>query len=151
VGESATALVVLDEVDKAADLTRNSPPVQSALLPLLDREEARRWRDNYLQVECDLSSLLWVMTCNDLTWLSVALRSRLRIVEIRHPSQSELYSVVDCAVRDLEAEWRLPPGVLKGMPISALLPRGLSSLRDLQRGVARAASLWINSTSTERH
>jgi hypothetical protein len=52
---------------------------------------------------------------------------------------------------DLETEWRLPPGVLKGMPISALLPRRLSSLRDLQRGVARAASLWINSTSTERH
>lgn len=150
-GESATALVVLDEVDKAADLTRNSPPVQSALLPLLDREEARRWRDNYLQVECDLTCLLWVLTCNDLTWLSAALRSRVSIVEIQRPSRSELYSVVDYAVMDLEAEWRLPPGVLKGMPISALLPRHLSSLRDLQRGVARAASLWINSARTERH
>jgi hypothetical protein len=150
-GESATALVVLDEIDKAADLTRNSPPVQSALLPLLDREEARRWRDNYLQVECDLSCLIWVLTCNDVTWMSAALRSRLNIIDMRRPSRSELYSVVDCAVMDLEAEWRLPPGVLKGMPISALLPRRLSSLRDLQRGVARAASLWINSTSTERH
>jgi len=148
---NATALVVLDDVDKAADLTRNSPPLQNALLSLFDQEEARRWRDSFLQVECDLSPLLWVLTCNDITWLSAALRSRLNIHEIRRPTRSELYGVVDLAVRDLESEWRLPSGVLKGAAIAELLPARMSSLRDLKKGIASAVSMWIEATGRCRH
>lgn len=96
-----TTLVILDAVDKAANLTHRSLSVESRLLPVLDPEEAWRWRDGYLQVECDLRSPQWIMTCNDSTWLSAAFRSRVRILEVRRPTSAELRGAVDLAVRDL--------------------------------------------------
>jgi hypothetical protein len=115
-GGRATVLVIVDEVDKRGDLSRNNPPVEGALLPLLEPEEARRWRDGFLQVECDLRCLQWVMTCNDTTWLSAAFLSRVRVYEIRRPTRAELRSVVDFAVRDVETEWGLPAGVFSFNP-----------------------------------
>ncbi len=143
----ATALIVLDEVDKAGELNRNNLAVESALLPLLDPEEARRWRDGFLQVECDLRCLQWVMTCNDTTWLSSALRSRVRIFEIRRPSSAELHGVVGFAVRDIEAEWGLPAGAFLGVPLAQMLPARLSSLRELRQAVSRAVAAWVNTTA----
>jgi len=143
----ATVLVVVDEVDKRGDLSRNSPPVESALLPLLDPEEARRWRDGCLQVECDLRCLQWVMTCNDTTWLSNALLSRVRVYEVRRPTNAELRSVVDFALRDVETEWGLPAGVFKGVPVAQMLPGRMTSLRELRKAVSRAVAAWVRVTA----
>jgi len=143
-GGRATTLVVLDEVDKSGDLTRNSRPVESALLPLLEPEEARRWRDGFLQVECDLRCLQWVMTCNDITWLSSAFRSRVRIHEVRQPTSAELQGVIDFAVRDLEVEWGLPAGAFVGVPVARMLPGRISSLRDLRKAVSRVVTAWVS-------
>jgi hypothetical protein len=97
----------------------------------VESEEARRWRDGFLQVECDLRCLQWLMTCNDVTWLSAAFRSRVRIYHIRRPTSTELRRVVEFALRDLEAEWGLPAGAFGGAPIAQMWPSHLSSLRQL--------------------
>jgi hypothetical protein len=141
-GGRATTLVILDEVDKPASLANNSPPVERVLLPLLEPEEARRWRDGCLQVECDLTCLQRVMTCNDTTWLSSALKSRVRIHELRRPTGAELRGAIDFTVRDLELEWGLPDGAFAGVPIERMLPRRISSLRDLRKAVNRAITAW---------
>lgn len=140
----ASVLMCFDELDKAADMTRNSPSVQAALLSLLEPEEARRRRDPYLQVECDLSPLLFVLTCNDTTHLSAALRSRLRILAIERPTAAHLLRVVPYVLRDIEQEWGLPSGALDGMPVQPRSLHGLSSLRELRRAVAAAARAWIS-------
>jgi hypothetical protein len=138
----ATTVVILDEVDKPGNLARNSPPIESALLPLLEPEEARRWRDGFLQVECDLRCLLWIMTSNETTWLSSAIKSRVRIYQIRRPTSVEVRSVIGFAVRDLETEWGLPAGSFADAPISALLPGGITSLRELRRAIGRVVGAW---------
>ena len=138
----ATTLVILDEVDKPANLTGNSPSVEAALLPLLEPEEARRWRDGCLQVECDLTCLLWVMTCNSTTWLSSAFTSRVRIHELRRPTSDELRGVIDLVVRDLEREWRLPAGAFAGVPIAPdAAPSNLITAGPAQGGDASHHSL----------
>lgn len=146
-GGRATALVIVDEVDKRGDLSRNNPPVESALLPLLDPEEARRWRDGFLQVECDLRCLQWVMTCNDVTWLSAAFLSRVRVYEIRRPTRAELRSVVAFALRDVESDWGLPAGVFTGAPVAQMLPSRILSLRELRKAVSRAVAAWVRVTA----
>ena len=143
----ATTLVVVDEVDKIGRLASNSPAVESALLPLLEPEEARQWRDNFLQVACDLRCLLWVMTCNDTTWMSSAFRSRVTIHRIRQPTRAEVGAVVDFAVRDLEAEWGLPEGALFGVPVAQMLPARIASLRQLQVAIRRTVTAWVNATA----
>jgi hypothetical protein len=148
----ATVLMCFDELDKAADSTRNSPPVQAALLSLLEPEEARRWRDPFLQVECDLRPLLYVFTCNDTTHLSAALRSRLRILDVERPTAAQLQRVVPYALRDVEREWGLPHGALDGVSIEPRSLHGVSSLRDLRRAVVAAARVWIsNLADAHRH
>ena len=148
----ASVLMCFDEVDKAADSTRNSPPIQSALLSLLEPEEARRWRDPFLQVECDLRSLLFVFTCNDDIRLSAALRSRLRILHIERPTSAQLHRVVPYVLRDVEREWGLPSGALDGVSVHPESLRGASSMRDLQRAVVAVARAWIsNVAGAHRH
>lgn len=145
----ASVLMCFDEVDKAADQSRNSPSVQAALLSLLEPEEARRWRDSYLQVECDLRPMLFIFTCNDTTHLSAALRSRLRILDIARPTSAQLFQVVPFVLQDIEQEWGLPSCALDGIPIGPRSLHGLSSLRDLRRAVAAAARVWISDLASK--
>ncbi|WP_349744483.1 AAA family ATPase [Roseateles cavernae] len=140
----ATVLVALDEVEKAGDDVAKSPSVQNALLSLLEPNESRHWRDVYLQTECDLSTLIFVLTCNSTVWLSQALRSRLREHEIRRPTRNELVQVAKFVVDDLEREMELPPGVFAGMPVEELLPPSMSSLRDLRSAVRMVMRHWMS-------
>lgn len=141
---TASALVILDEVDKAGDLTRNSPPVQNVLLGLLELEDARRWRDGFLQVECDLSSLLFILTANDTTWLSNSLKSRIRIIEVGQPAEKQMLGIVPYILRDLESEWGIPEESLLGADIDSLLPKRIHSIRELRRFVKVAISQWMD-------
>ncbi|HEY6087416.1 MAG TPA: hypothetical protein VIV84_06750 [Burkholderiaceae bacterium] len=84
------------------------------------------------------------MTCNDVTWLSSAFRSRVRIHEVRQPTSAELQGVINFAVRDLKVEWGLPAGAFVGVPVARMLPGRISSLRELRKAVSRAVTAWVN-------
>lgn len=66
----ASALVLLHEVDKVGTSSRISVPPTVALLNLLEPENAKRWYDTFLQVDCDLSKLMFWATANSLQPLS---------------------------------------------------------------------------------
>lgn len=140
---SATVLLCFDELDKAANRTSNSPPVESALLSLLEPEEAKRWRDPFLQVACDLSTLLFVFTCNSTAHLPGPLLSRLRILDIERPQPAHFAQVVPYVLKDLETEWGLPTGALQGIPVERELLRDLSSMREVRRAVSTVVRLWM--------
>lgn len=143
----ASVLMCFDELDKSADLTRNSPPVHAALLSLLEPEEVRRWRDPYLQVECDLSPILFVFTCNSTAHVPGPLLSRLRVLDIDRPTPEHFAQVVPYVLQDIEAEWGLPLGALQGLEIDPKALRRLSSMREVRRAVSTVARLWLQSVS----
>ena len=144
---TASALIILDELDKPANGTKNSPPIESALLGLLEPEDARHWLDGYLQTECDLSGMLYIATCNQTTWMPGALKSRFRMVDVRAPTMPELRSVAPFAARDIEAEWGLASGALEGVPFEQLLPPRMTSLRQLRRAMQSAVARWLDAPS----
>ena len=144
---AASALIILDELDKPAHGTKNSPPIESALLGLLEPEDARCWLDGYLQTECDLSGMLYIATCNQTTWMPGALKSRFRMVDVRAPTMPELRSVAPFAARDIEAEWGLESGALQGVPFEQLLPPRMTSLRQLRRAMQSAVARWLDAPS----
>ncbi|MBK8489761.1 MAG: endopeptidase La [Saprospirales bacterium] len=97
---------ILDEIDKVGKDFRGDP--SSALLEVLDPEQNSTFYDNYLELEYDLSKVMFVATANSLSSIQPALLDRMEIIEISGYSTEEK---VEIAKRHLIPQQRVEHGL----------------------------------------
>ena len=108
---SSNPVFILDEIDKVGHHFRGDP--SSALLEVLDPEQNETFHDNYLEIEYDLSKVLFIATANSLSAIQPALLDRMEIIDINGYSMEEK---VEIAKKHLIPQQRSEHG-LKGSQV----------------------------------
>ncbi len=137
--KSSNPVFILDEIDKVGTDFRGDP--SSALLEVLDPEQNSTFYDNYLELEYDLSKVLFIATANNINSIQPALRDRMEIIYINGYSSEEKVKI---AGRHLVPKQRTDHGLkLKHVALNdAVLLRMIedytreSGVRDLDRQIA---------------
>ncbi len=149
---SSNPVFILDEIDKVGQDFRGDP--SSALLEVLDPEQNSTFFDNFLEMEYDLSKVLFIATANNLSTISPALRDRMETIEITGYLVEEKLEI---AKRHLLPKQLENHGVTTGQLI---IPAGVmeklidlytreSGVRELDKKLAKIVRVTAKSIASE--
>src|SRR5687767_13834853 len=140
--EVVNPVILLDEVDKLGQDYRGDPA--SALLEVLDPEQNTTFNDNYLEVDYDLSQVLFITTANSLSGIPEPLRDRMEIIRLAGYLDHEKMAIARQYLlpRQLEANGIEPANVTVDADVLPTIMRGYTreaGVREMERRLARLA------------
>lgn len=99
---TASPVFILDEIEKASH--GNYPP-GPVLLGLLEREDAKRWRDEFFDLTFDVSPAVFFATANTVRGIDSALLSRFRVVHVDAPTAAQRPAIIRSLYTQLRREY----------------------------------------------
>lgn len=147
--KSKRALILLDEIDKLGSDFKGDPA--SAMLEVLDGAQNNAFRDHYLELQFDLSEIMFVTTANSLETIPPALLDRLEIIELSGYTDEEKLKIAEgyLVSRQMEenglkkSEIRLGEGAIEEMIEGYTAEAGVRNLERTIGTVMRKAATKI--------
>ena len=147
--KSSNPVFILDEIDKLTNDFHGDP--SSALLEVLDPEQNTAFYDNYVELEYDLSKVLFIATANSLSSIQPALRDRLEIIDITgYTLEEKTHIAINHLVKkQLEAhglkdgQLSFPPSVLKMIIEQYTWESGVRTLEKCIASVVRSVAKMV--------
>lgn len=128
--KSSNPLILLDEIDKLAGDYKGDP--SSALLEVLDPEQNRTFKDNYLDIPFDLSEVLFITTANDASTIPGPLLDRMDVIELPSYTRTEKFNI---------AKRHLLPKQLKNNGLEGRVSLTSGALYEIIDGYTREAGV----------
>jgi len=140
--EVVNPVILLDEVDKLGQDYRGDP--SAALLEVLDPEQNRAFNDHFLEVDYDLSQVLFVTTANYLPQVPEPLRDRMEIIRLSGYLDQEKLAIARqfLVPRQLRQNGLVPESVAIDSEVISAIIQGYTreaGVRELERRIARVA------------
>lgn len=136
--ECMSPIVLLDELDKPA---RDSQSMLGSLYPLLERHTASRFVDQAVPLPINASYVNWFATCNDVTAVEPALRSRFEIASISAPTRAQMPAVLASVHREMRSEYEWMNGFDIELDDNVMALLAEMTPRELKRSLAKAYAL----------
>lgn len=138
-GEYANPVVVLDEVDKAGGDSRYDP--MGALYGLLERDTARHFKDEFVDVDIDASHILWVSTANDERAIPEPILNRMNVFQIPRPDRDAARKIAARLYAEIvgEHDWGFPAEIPEDVLdcVSSMPPRDMRKVLLTALGTAK--------------
>ena len=128
--KSSNPVILLDEIDKLAGDYKGDP--SSALLEVLDPEQNRTFKDNYLDIPFDLSEVLFITTANDASTIPGPLYDRMDVIELPSYTRTEKFNI---------AKRHLLPKQLKNNGLDGKVSMTSGALYEIIDGYTREAGV----------
>jgi ATP-dependent Lon protease len=140
--EVVNPVILLDEVDKLGQDYRGDPA--AALLEVLDPEQNTTFNDNYLEVDYDLSQVLFITTANTLNGIPEPLRDRMEIIRLPGYLDHEKMAIARQFLipRQIKANGLVADDISWDPEVLPTIMRGYTreaGVRELERRIARVA------------
>lgn len=139
---SASALVLLDELDKACEGHRLDAGLTSYLLGLLEPETASRHTDVFLKTQCDFSGVSWLATANRLRSISSPLLSRLRVLKLDQPGPAHFPVIAENVLNEASARWSMERWAWPALRELDLPWDRITSARQVRVATEAAVASW---------
>ena len=153
---TSNPVILLDEIDKMSSDQRGDPA--SAMLEVLDPEQNKNFGDHYIEVEYDLSKVMFIMTANDLGRIPSPLKDRMEIISVSGYTPNEKLQIgkrylLQKAIKNnglLDYSLKVKDGTMSAVIREYTKEAGVRELERMLHTIARKVAHYVVSKSVDK-